>query len=147
MQPRLRVFFDSSVIIAGSFSSEGASYILLQLAGLTLLDGRISSFVRIESERNIRQKLPAALPAFHTLLNEALTEDAEPTEEQIAAAANFADAKDVHILAAALHQKCHYLITLNERDFWPAPEQIHVLRPGPFLQTIRAHINQLESDP
>jgi predicted nucleic acid-binding protein len=45
-QPRLRVFFDSSVLIAGTISSRGASYALLRLAELALIDAFISPEVR-----------------------------------------------------------------------------------------------------
>ena len=76
---KIRVFFDTSVIIAGSFSSRGASYILMQLAGLTLLDGRFSPEVRVEAERNVLLKSPAALPVLRALLNQVLSEGASPT--------------------------------------------------------------------
>lgn len=63
-RPPLRVFFDTSALIAGCFSNTGASFALLQLAGLGIIDGQISDEVRIEAERNIGAKLPSALPAL-----------------------------------------------------------------------------------
>ena len=52
----------------------------------------------------------------------------------------FADPKDVPILAAAIAQQCQYLITLNEKDFWPITSVITVLRPGSMLQEIRRRL-------
>lgn len=136
----LRLFFDSSVLIAGAFSQKGASYILLQLANLTLIDGRISAEVRTESERNVFAKLPTALPLLRVLINEAVTTGPALRHEEIQQALPYADPKDAPILAAAIAQQCQYLVTLNEKDFWPLPTMITVLRPGTMLQEIRRRL-------
>ncbi len=135
-----RVFFDTSVVIAGAFSSTGASYILLQLAGLTLLEGRISAVVRSEALRNVTAKAPAALPHLRVLLKTVFPEDATPAVEPPEPVALFADPKDQPILAAALAQQCRYLVTLNQKDFWPPPERILVVRPGDLLRMLRAQL-------
>lgn len=137
-----RVFFDTSCVIAGAFSRGGASYILLQLAALSLLDGRISPEVREEALRNTTRKLPSALPALRVLLNEAVNEGPSATAAQCADVSDLADAKDVPILASAVVQQCAYLLTLNERDFRPPPEMIRVMRPGPFLANLRMLISR-----
>lgn len=136
-QTQPRVFFDSSVLIAGSFSLRGASHILLQLSALTLLDGRISPDVREEAERNISKKIPAALPQLRILLKEAVVEGAPITEAQWRAARPYAHEKDVAILGAALAQDCHYLVTLNAKDFWPPEGGVEVLRPAELLHKLR----------
>lgn len=138
-----RVFFDSSVLIAGSFSATGASYILLQLSALTLFDGRISPDVREEAARNVEKKLPAALPQLLLLLREAVTEGSSVTEEQWQATHLYAEEKDVVILASALAQRCRYLVTLNEKDFWPPPGEITVLSPAALLRQLRSHLTTL----
>ena len=145
-RPAPRVFFDSSVLIAGAFSSSGASFILLQLADLGLLDGRISPTVREEVSRNLRRKLPGALPALQALMKESLVEGPSPPDEQLKSASDLADPKDVVILASALDQSCQYLVTLNERDFWPSEEQITVLRPGELLRRLRSAISELDAE-
>lgn len=132
-----RLFFDSSVLIAGAFSQKGASYILLQLANLTLLDGRVSADECVESERNVLAKLPAALPILRVLINDALTIGPPLQQEQIQQALPYADPKDAPILASAIGQQCQYLVTLNEKDFWPLSTVIKVVRPGIMLQEIR----------
>lgn len=133
----LRIFFDSSAIIAGAFSTSGASYILLQLSNLTLIDGRISPEVRIEFERNVLAKVPAALPALRVLLKEGLLEGPTPTKAALDQAKPYADAKDVPILAAALMQECTHLVTLNQKDFWPTATMITVVHPGELLKEFR----------
>lgn len=138
-----RVFFDSSVLIAGSFSARGASYLLLQLAGLTLLDGRISPDVRVESERNVAKRLPAALPQLRALIDETLTEGPPIIPMAWQAAKPYADAKDVAILASALAQNCKYLVTLNEKDFWPPTQRILVIRPGELVRQLRSLLTNL----
>lgn len=50
------------------------------------------------------------------------------------------DPKDAPILAAAIVQQCQYLVTLNEKDFWPQTRVITVLRPGRMLQEIRRRL-------
>jgi predicted nucleic acid-binding protein len=140
----LRVYFDTSTLIAGTFSRTGASFALLQLAGLGIVDGRISPEVRFEAERNVRAKLPGALPALRVLLREALTEGESASDDQLAAVAGWADPKDRAILAAALAQGCRFLVTLNERDFWPPPDRITIVRPATLVGSIRVLVSGLE---
>ena len=135
-----RVFFDSSVVIAGAFSATGASYILLHLAGLTILDGRIAPVVRTEALRNVTANLPSALPHLRVLLDTALVEGPAATAEQLLAVAAHAEPEDQAILAAAVAQECRFLVTLNEADFWPPPALIAVVRPGDLLKRLRAQL-------
>ena len=135
-----RVFFDSSVVIAGAFSATGASYILLQLASLTLLEGRISAEVRSEVMRNVTAKLPAALPYLRVLFDSAFVEGAALTDDQLRAVAAYAHPKDQPILASAVAQNCRYLVTLNEKDFRPPSPLIAVVRPGALLQMLRTQL-------
>ena len=141
----LRVFFDTSVVLAGAFSRKGASYALLQTAGLGLIAGYISPDVRNEALRNAQSKVPASIPTLRYFLNEILIEGALPTSEELQAVSAFAAREDVPILACAVVQQCRYLVTLNERDFWPLPGLITVLRPGPLVMAIRKQISGLES--
>ncbi|MCX6048433.1 MAG: PIN domain-containing protein [Chloroflexi bacterium] len=139
----LRVFFDTSVVIAGTISSRGASYILLELAGLTLIDGRVSAEVRVEAERNMTAKLPRAMPALRLLFKESLKEGPTLSQEQIDFVEFYAHPKDVVILAAAVVLECHFLVTLNEKDFWPPVTMIQVVRPGDLLRALRNRISGL----
>lgn len=140
-----RIFFDTSVVLAGAFSERGASNGLIKLAGLTLIEGRISPEVREEVMRNAPVKMPAALPALRSILSEYLIEGLAPSNAVLSSVRGYADAKDVPILAAAVEQRCQFLVTLNERDFWPPPTLITIIRPGDLLLAIRKQISMLIS--
>jgi len=133
----LRVFFDTSALIAGSHSRTGAAFALLQLASLGVVDGRISDVVRIEAERNVRAKLPGALPALRVMVDEVLTMASDPADVDLGRVRDWADPKDQPILAAALGDACPFLVTLNQRDFWPPDEAIRVVRPPELVMAIR----------
>lgn len=79
-----RVFIDADVLIAGSGSTTGASYILLHLSDLTIIEGVISEQVKREAERNLLEKLPQALPAFRLLLESAVRLVDDPAAEEVA---------------------------------------------------------------
>ncbi len=141
----VRVFFDSSVLISESISQKGASRLLLELADLSLLEGHFSPDVFYESERNLSRISSNALPVFYELAGNALTQAEPPTISDLLGVKSFADSKDAPILAAAVAQECHYLVTLNERDFWSPRDMINVASPGTLLQKIRFQIRLLLS--
>lgn len=127
-------------------SRSGASYALLRLAEVNLIDARISPEVKEETIRNIRAKAPAGLAFLSVLLSEAFPEVENVSDEAIRAAAQSAHPKDILILASAIEQDCRYLVTLNERDFWPEPDLIQVIRPGELIKIMREQIDQMGED-
>lgn len=141
MRPRprllLRVCVDADVLFLGSASTSGASHVVLQLGELGIIEVRVAEQARIEAERNLLDKLPAALPAFRTLLDActAPIPMAAPAAARRLARAH-ADAKDAPILAAAIADECHWLLTFNGRDY--RTERLRVSQPGPFLEELRA---------
>lgn len=136
----LRLFVDSSVLCAGALSNTGASYALLSVAGVGLVDARCSPFVRDEVLGSAARKLPGILPALKLLLAETVKEGAGAPLELCDACKPYADPQDHVVLADAIHQGCSHLVTLNEKDFWPPSDRITVLRPGPLLQQLRASL-------
>ena len=135
-----RVFIDADVLIAGTASTTGASYILLHLSDLTLIEGIISQQVKAEAERNLQAKLPQALPAFRLLVESAVKVVEDPSEDQLVALQGQAHAEDLPLLAAALLHHCHYLVTFNVKHYSPKSETILVLRPGEFLARLRQQL-------
>lgn len=135
----LRVFFDSDVIIAGSFSKTGAGHILLQLAEVGIIQGYISEQVVQECTRNIRKKLPEALPAFQSILDESFLAVVVPVDPAQAGekARGQADDKDVPILAAALEARADVLVTFNTKDYFPHESPPKILSPGDLLKAIQ----------
>jgi len=142
---KLRVFFDADVLIAGSASKthSSASYILLQLAELTLIEGLICPYVREEAERNLKGKLPQGLPVFKALLQAALREVPDPPKASLSRWAGRADPKDLPVLVAAVLNDCRYLVTFNTKDYPDPPEPLEVVEPGELVRRIRAHLAEL----
>lgn len=136
---KLRVFFDADVLIAGSASKthSSASYILLKLAELTLIEGIICPYVREEVERNLQAKLPRALPVFRVLMGTALKELPDPSVYLLKRWASRADPKDLPVLAAAVSSSCRYLATFNIHDYPNPPESVKVVKPGELVRQLR----------
>ncbi len=132
-----RLFMDADVLIAGSASTTGASHILLHLSDLTIIEGIISQQVRVEAERNLREKMPYALPAFGLLVESAIRLVDDPHENQLVSLKGQAHVEDLPLLAAALLHRCHYLVTFNVKHYYPEGDKITILRPGEFLFRLR----------
>jgi predicted nucleic acid-binding protein len=129
---------DADALFAGAASVSGASHVILQLGELGIVEVGVPDQARIEAERNLRVKLPAALPAFRTLVGACTTPLAMApirTSNRLARAEE-ADPKDAPILAAAIAGGCRWLVTFNVRDY--RTDQLRVSLPGPFLEELRA---------
>lgn len=136
---RPKVYIDSDVLLAAAASPRGASHIVVKLSELTLIEGVISEAVRVEVERNLRVKLPAAIPAYRVLLSAAKLQSApEPTPEQL----RTYQGQVIHLAAACL-AGCQYLVTHNTRHYTPQSGVIEILKPGAFLERIRSLFSQL----
>jgi len=137
----IKVFFDADVLIAGSASTTGASFLLLQLCELGLLKGLTNSQVIIECHRNIRKKIPQAEPAFNEIVKNSLEIFKELPNFDCENYKNMADEKDLPILISAILSNADYLITFNTKHYFPDSSiRLVVTNPGTLLQKIR---NQL----
>lgn len=143
MNDTIRVFIDSDVLIAGSASTSGASHIVLQLSDLTLIKGITSSKVKEESERNLYNKLPQALPACREILNNALQVVSNPDSDVLESYSDLAHPKDVAIISCAIEQNCNFLLTFNTSDYYAGKHAIEVCPPGQFLEKIRDLLSEL----
>ncbi len=134
-----RVLVDADVLFAGSASSSehGASLVVLRMAEITLIEAIASQQVITEVERNLKEKVPKALPAFQMLVSRCLQVVADPTPVEVQAYAGLADDKDLPILVTAVQQNCPWLVTFNIRHFRPGHADVTVLQPGNFLQQVR----------
>ena len=145
MPSRLRLFLHTDVIIAGSASPDGASHALFQVAELRLLEAWTSPLVLTEVRRNLLQKLPRGLPIFEVLWPKSLQIGPDPSEQGMVRYADYAHAKDAHVVAAAIQAQADWLVTFNVRHFYSPPGLI-VLRPGDAVQRIRGSIGRLAAD-
>ena len=145
MPDRLRVLIDADVLFAGaaSPSTQGASLVILRLSELTLIDGVTARQAVEEVERNLEQKLPAALPTFRHLLARCLTVVPTPAPEACRPHAGLADPKDLPLLVAAIEARCTHLVTFNGRDFRPGHPKVAVVAPGELVRQVRRRISRL----
>lgn len=135
----IRVFVDADVLFAGaaSPSEHGASLVILRMAEITLIKAITSEQVVVEVERNLKAKLPAALPAFRLLVSRCLEITPDPTAAEREPYVGLADDKDLPILVAALREDCPWLVTFNTRHYQPGHPRVTVLPPGAFIQRVR----------
>jgi predicted nucleic acid-binding protein len=148
--PKPRVFIDSDVLFAGAASptDHGASLLVLRLAEITLVEAFVSEQVITEVERNLAAKIPQALPAFRHLVSRCVIIVPDPDRNDLAAYEALADPKDIPILAAAVREKCSWLVTFNTRHYQPGYPDITVVNPGEFIRRIRdllAHLSMGDS--
>lgn len=138
-QRKPRVFVDADVLFAGaaSPSEHGASLTILRLAEITLIEAITSYQVITEAERNLEEKLPAALPAFRLLVSRCLRVVDNPLPEDLNSWAGMANSKDLPILVAAAREGCPWLVTFNVRHFRPGHPDVTVLRPGDLVLRVR----------
>ncbi len=143
-----RIFVDADVLFAGAASpnEHNASLVVLRMAEISLIEAVTSEQVISEIERNLEQKIPAAMPAFLLLVSRCLHVVPDPTVAEIKALSQAADPKDLPILAAAVREGCVYLTTYNIRHFQPGVESIKVLKPGDLVQRVRYLLSQISSE-
>ena len=134
-----RLFIDAEVLFAGSASprEQGAAYIILRMAEITLIDALASEQVIAEAERNLEFKIPQALPSFRLLVSRCLKQVRDPTWEELRSYEGAAHPEDLPILVAAVREGCPWLVTFNTRHYQPGLSAITVLRPGDFLVKAR----------
>ena len=141
-----RIFADANLLIAGAGSRTRASRAVLTMAEIGLFKLLVSRQVLDECERNLRKKLPSALPTFTELLAaigpEILPDP--PPDETIRWEA-LIEAKDTPILAAAVLANPDRFLTLNTKDFTPEVADqsgLIIQKPGDFVQEIREIVEQ-----
>ncbi len=138
--PKIKVFIDTNVLIAGLHSITGASATLLDLCEAGVIQMVVSRQVLIEADRNFAAKFPELVDRFRQFMRSLaplMVED--PTPESMEKAATIVDRKDAPILAAAQNANVDFLITLDKRHFLnPKTKQkvmLQVASPIEFLQS------------
>lgn len=148
-----RVFADASVLVAGAGSRTGASRAVLVMAEIGLYRLVVCRQVLDECERNLRKKLPAALPVFTQLMAAIGPEIVpDPSPEDVIRWQSVVEPKDAPILAAAVAAAPDRFLTLDVKDFI---EPAHVAEksgltietPANFVRAIRALVEEGLSSP
>ena len=125
---RIKVFVDTSVLIAGTASVTGASAVVLDLCESGIIQMVISRQVLVEADRNFSSKLPRLLGRFRLFLRNLspiLVDDPSPSE--IKKWASFIVSKDAPIMAAAQKAGVDFLISLDKKHFLSPKVKEHVL--------------------
>lgn len=145
---KIKVFLDSSAVIAGVISSSGAARVLLVMSENGQIETFISEQVIVESERSIARKVPHALPEFRQALKDGgLKVVHNPTQKEIDKNVSLiADPDDVPILLAAMKAHVDYLATHNRKHFLDDPKVaeragIKLGTPGDVLAWIRENLS------
>lgn len=146
----IRVFLDSSVLIAACGSASGASHAVIVMAEIGLFKVVISEQVVDECERNLMKKLPKAIPIFRQIMSTIAPEILpNPSTIEVEQRVAIIEPKDAPILAAAVVGNVNCLLTLNTKDFTSevsTQSGLLIQTPSQFIQEIRALINKEFSD-
>jgi predicted nucleic acid-binding protein len=147
--PKNDIFFDSSALIAGIISAQGASRALLLLAEDEKILISVSEQVITEVERNIARKVPKALPfARELILRANIRILHDPQIEEVLQHQNWiSHPADVPILVVAARARVDFLATLNTKHFI---EDLEVSRrsglrigtPGDALAWVREQLSK-----
>ena len=146
---RSDIFFDSSALIAGIVSAQGAARALLLLAEDEKILITVSEQVIAEVERNIARKAPKAVPfARELILRANLRILRDPQAEEVRQRQDWiSHTADVPILVAAAKARVDYLVTLNTKHFIADPEVarrsgLRIGTPGDALAWVREQLSK-----
>lgn len=144
---KFNIFLDSSALIAGIISKNGAAYVLLTLGEQEEILLTISEMVVTESERSIAKKAPKNLTDLRKAIKTAnleIVQDPSP-EEKEANLYLINDPDDVPILLAAMKAKVDWLVTHNRKHFLDDPKvaeksKLRIGTPGDVLAWLRERL-------
>lgn len=140
-----KIFADANVLIAGADSRSGASNAVLLMAEIGLYRLLVSRLVLDEAERNLRKKLPRALPNFAQQMAQIQLEIVPPPSiEEAQQWETIIEAKDAPSLATAVSAQVDRFLTLNSKDFTPEVADqsgLRIMSPGAFVQEVRGLVD------
>lgn len=144
-KPGLKIFLDTSALIAGIASSKGAAREVLRLAEIGLVEICISRQVIVEADRNMEAKLPEMLDEYRMFIESLapiLIDD--PSPKEVKKYSSIINADDAPILAAAVSSGADCLVTWDKKHFIKKNIRIgsvlKILTPGEFLRYFREYI-------
>jgi predicted nucleic acid-binding protein len=147
--PKIEVFFDSSALIAGIVSGQGAARALLLLAEDEKILISVSEQVIAEVERNIARKAPKAVPFARELILHANIRILR--DPQLSELLDHQDwirhPADVPILVVAARARVDFLVTLNTKHFIDDPDVssrsgLRIGTPGDALEWVREQLGK-----
>ena len=138
MQKRLRVFLDTSALLAGFNSPTGAAGVIAAACFSGDIIAIISPQVIEEAERNVTSKFPMLADAWRSFLLIPPRVAKKPSLRQVRAAYELLPTSDAPILASAIEASPDALVTWNTKHFLRpsvvAAVNFPILIPGDFLE-------------
>jgi predicted nucleic acid-binding protein len=138
----MRIFLDSSVVIAALLSETGASAKILVLCETGILEGVITNEVKDEILKVVRKKFPEAGECVKELIGKCCKiVKAKPKKSFKNPEKWIADPDDVKILLGAKSAKADYTITLDLKHFIRDPNVskrsgLEITTPAEFLKIL-----------
>jgi len=145
MKEKLKVFLDTSALIAAILNQGGASRIIVELGKKKFINLILTPKVIQEARNNLLKKYGKnkILDLYRTISD--LKKDIYP--QPVAKEENkfidiISDPKDCHILAGATKYRVDYLLTFDRRHFFTdkiknARLSFEIMLPGDFLKIYR----------
>ena len=136
------LFFDASVLVAGAHSPQGGSALLLEACKARGFRAQTTFVILLEALHALRGFPQRSRRRFRQLLVEVNWELlVVPPAATLERYRRYVDARDVHVLAAAVEGKAPFLLTLDRRHLLPAAGPVReaglpitVFTPGDFIQ-------------
>jgi putative PIN family toxin of toxin-antitoxin system len=147
-QKSLKVFLDTSVIIAAVLSPAGGARALFYLGEAGLLKLIIGPNVLRETDEVVRRKVPGSLPLLAQLLAVGQVATVfEPSKQQVETAQHFVQySPDAFVLAEAIQAQPDWFVTHDKDQFLKRlPEKGMLFKtgtPGDLLQKIKDNYNR-----
>lgn len=110
-----KVFIDSSVLIAAAISPKGSARDLIMNALRSKIQVVISDLVIEETQRNLANKVPQALPALQLFLEALNPELVSPSKALVLKVSKVIELKDAPIVGGALAAKAEYLVSFDRK--------------------------------
>ncbi len=142
--PKVKLFLDSSALIAGVISPTGGARALLFLAEAGAISIVVSGQVIAESERAIAKKAPGAVDNFRKAVRISVDQILrDPNLNEVKKHHGIIKHKvDVPIVVAAMNGEVDFLVTLNRKHFIDDPgvarkTGLKIGTPGDALEWLR----------
>ena len=140
---RATLFFDASVLVAGSHSQEGGSALLLDACKAGGFTAQLTFLIILEALHTLERNFPQrSLSRFYGYIVEVNWDILSvPSEDVLHKYAPFIHTKDLHVLAASVEAGSEFLLTLDRKHILAAAEAVEdanlpfrILTPGDFIQ-------------
>lgn len=110
-----KIFLDASVLFAATLSKRGYAHDLIVAGARGGIELFVSTFVLIETRRNLARKASRALPELDGLLALAPARFSDPSPSLVQQVATEIALKDAPIVAGAIHSGAEFLATYDRK--------------------------------